>query len=426
MYAKRAVLAAFAALFMRIYYDWEFRRRFAQTTISTKLGQTFILYFARFLLGYLVPPIMTNFWHVWPTNPSQDGLPYLDHLRYVRRTRYGPHHREELDELLPVEGQEYAHADRSKVFMPSGVAHMFLYLAREMIRCTAGAFAYHEHFLPTKLGRVKDECPAVLFAHGGGWVVQGTDVQLGQLSAIARGANMAVFTYNYPLAPEDPFPAAVVSTLRAMSYLKTNRGYSSLALVGDSAGGNLVTMAAMFVSNPDLMRKLAEAAQVDCDKWDYPQVSCVVSWYSILDDLEWKNPKLEHAWLQSGVQVVWDMYLGPQPALEGKCTVVQWKDEIRSYPPIFSLAGSYDPLGLRESTEAFHQMLTEQVGADQCEMKIYNGTHGFVGYPASFQQAAWGGDSQHWKQGCLQATLDTIAFLKKHHAHNLRDKVLGG
>ncbi|KAH9262419.1 hypothetical protein BASA82_000521 [Batrachochytrium salamandrivorans] len=322
---------------------------------------------------------------------SQDGVPYLDHIKYVRRTRYGPHEREELDELLPVEGQEYAHANRTQVFMPNGILHMATHLASQALHLVTSGFAHHPHHLPTKLGRVKDNASRNLFGHGGGWVCQGTDVQLGQLPSIVRGTGMAVYTFNYALAPEDPYPAGVISCLRALSYLKTHRGYDSVALLGESAGGNLVTMAAMFLYNPELMAKLAVAAKLDCDTWEYPAVSCVVN--SVLD---------------------------------GKCTVVQWKDEIKAYPPTLSISGSYDPLGICESTKVFHRVLVEELQIEGCELKIYPATHGFVGYPASFQQAISGGTDKHWREACWQATLDSCQFLKTHHESNLRAKVLGG
>lgn len=423
---KHVVLAVLAGFLLRVRYDWAFRRRVVQAVIASKTATAVLLPIVRFLLGYLIPPALVNFVYVWPTMGSQDGVAYLDHIKYVRRTRYGPHEREELDELLPVEGQEYAHANRTQVFMPNGVLHMATHLASQALHLVTSGFAHHPHYLPTKLGRVKDSAPAILFGHGGGWVCQGTDVQLGQLPSIVRGTGMAVYTFNYALAPEDPYPAGLISCLRALSYLKTHRGYDSVALLGESAGGNLVTMAAMFVCNPELMAKLALAAKLDCDAWDYPHVSCLVSWYSILDHQAWDDPAVEHAYMRGGMNFVWDLYLGKTPALDGKCTVVQWKDEIKAYPPTLSISGSYDPLGICESTKVFHHALSEELQIQGCELKIYTGTHGFVGYPASFQQAISGGTDKHWKEACWQATLDTCQFLKTHHEANLRTRVLGG
>ena len=65
--------------------------------------------------------------------------------------------------------------------------------------------------LPPKR-RADENIPSVLFLHGGGWVAPGTDVQLQQLTPIAR-SGVDIYLINYPLAPESPFPEAVLSTL---------------------------------------------------------------------------------------------------------------------------------------------------------------------------------------------------------------------
>jgi acetyl esterase/lipase len=128
--------------------------------------------------------------------------------------------------------------------------------------------------------------------------------------------------------------------------------------------------------------------------------------------------------LWQGLEAVWEWYLSPNPKLEGKATVCQWEDELETYPPTLSLAGSYDPLGLCESTREFDAMLKRK--GVPSTFTQYEATHGFIGYPPSMQQALAGGDGAHWKENCAQATEETVAFLVRHHGQNRRTRILGG
>ena len=67
-----------------------------------------------------------------------------------------------------------------------------------------------------------------------------------------------VYAIDYPLAPEQPFPAALLSTLRAIAFVKEHCGCDEVDLLGDSAGGNLATMAAALLANPGLMQAFVQ------------------------------------------------------------------------------------------------------------------------------------------------------------------------
>jgi monoterpene epsilon-lactone hydrolase len=80
---------------------------------------------------------------------------------------------------------------------------------------------------------------AVMHIHGG-WFNWGSAQAYRHLAGhIAVGAGVAAFLPDYRLAPEYPFPAAV-EDIRACYVGLTERGFSKIAITGDSAGGNLV------------------------------------------------------------------------------------------------------------------------------------------------------------------------------------------
>ena len=80
----------------------------------------------------------------------------------------------------------------------------------------------------------------VLYLHGGGYVAGNLDFACGFGSAIAVRCGIRVFTVEYRLAPEHPYPAALDDAMDAYGYLLSS-GYdpSRILLCGESAGGGL-------------------------------------------------------------------------------------------------------------------------------------------------------------------------------------------
>ena len=83
---------------------------------------------------------------------------------------------------------------------------------------------------------------SVLYFHGGGYVSGSPPERyLPLAAAVALAANARVHVVDYRLAPETRFPGAFDDCLRAYDWLVTRSGANpqTLALLGDSAGGNL-------------------------------------------------------------------------------------------------------------------------------------------------------------------------------------------
>jgi acetyl esterase/lipase len=88
--------------------------------------------------------------------------------------------------------------------------------------------------------RTEDARPdqAVMYIHGG-WFSWGSAQAYRHLAGhIAAQTRTAVFVPDYRLAPENPFPAAA-EDIRACYIGLTERGFSRIAVAGDSAGGTL-------------------------------------------------------------------------------------------------------------------------------------------------------------------------------------------
>ena len=80
----------------------------------------------------------------------------------------------------------------------------------------------------------------ILYLHGGGYACGNLDYATGAGSMLCAKCNIPVFTAEYRLAPEHPYPAALDDAMDAYGHLLSS-GYdpSRIVLCGDSAGGGL-------------------------------------------------------------------------------------------------------------------------------------------------------------------------------------------
>lgn len=92
--------------------------------------------------------------------------------------------------------------------------------------------------------------PALVFFHGGGWVVGNRDTHDVLCRSLCTESGCAVYSVEYRLAPEHRFPAAFEDACTAVTALAARADElrmdpRRLAVGGDSAGGNLATAAAL-------------------------------------------------------------------------------------------------------------------------------------------------------------------------------------
>jgi len=119
--------------------------------------------------------------------------------------------------------------------------------------------------VPVRIYRPSDgsNLPAVIFFHGGGWVIGNLDSHDNLCRAMCSAMNAVVVSVAYRLAPEDVFPAAIDDSDAAVAWVAASAGElgidgSRISVAGDSAGGNLAAAAAVTARD----NGLALAAQL--------------------------------------------------------------------------------------------------------------------------------------------------------------------
>ncbi|ODP38339.1 alpha/beta hydrolase [Sphingomonas turrisvirgatae] len=90
--------------------------------------------------------------------------------------------------------------------------------------------------------------PAVMFFHGGGFVIGDIETHASIAAEMARQLDLPVISIDYRLSPEHKWPAASDDCEAAIRWVAANppelgRKVTSLALAGDSAGGQLAAVA---------------------------------------------------------------------------------------------------------------------------------------------------------------------------------------
>jgi acetyl esterase/lipase len=178
---------------------------------------------------------------------------------------------------------------------------------------------------------------AVLWLHSGGWT-SGTRTETGPVVDHLCDEGAIVFSADYRLTPNHPFPAQIHDVKRAIRYLKAHRAdfpFETLIVAGGSSGGHLAALAATSAGDlepPDLPRELAEQDS---------RVDGAVSLSGIMDLTRFWTA--DHGWAKP----LSDGFLGCDsascdPTVMLEASPAHWVDV--NDPPLFLVAGAGDTL----------------------------------------------------------------------------------
>ncbi|MGQ0741994.1 MAG: alpha/beta hydrolase [Alphaproteobacteria bacterium] len=99
-----------------------------------------------------------------------------------------------------------------------------------------------------------DPLPAIVFFHGGGFVVGDLDCYDPLCRMLANESGCRVISVDYRLAPENEFPAAVEDCYATLKWAEASAAAlgidaNRIAVAGDSAGGNLAAVSVLLAKD---------------------------------------------------------------------------------------------------------------------------------------------------------------------------------
>ncbi|MES0199712.1 alpha/beta hydrolase [Mesorhizobium sp. M7A.F.Ca.US.010.02.1.1] len=101
------------------------------------------------------------------------------------------------------------------------------------------------------IGAPQSGAPALLYLHGGGWVIGNLDSHDEICRLMANLGNAVIVCPDYRLAPDHKFPAGLEDCLATLRFLAENAAdlgidIRRIGVAGDSAGGNLAAVLALL------------------------------------------------------------------------------------------------------------------------------------------------------------------------------------
>ncbi|EIM73548.1 esterase/lipase [Nitratireductor aquibiodomus RA22] len=216
--------------------------------------------------------------------------------------------------------------------------------------------------------------PAVLYFHGGGFVLGDIEAYDNQSRMLAALSGADIVFVNYRLAPEPPFPAPVEDAIAALGWIgshSADMGFDKrrIALAGDSAGGNLAINAALAARDreiPDIAALILLYPVTDFrpfgGKTSYPSIEAYGDGYFL--DKSLMDMFARH-------------YLGRSGKLNDPRVSPLLADNLAQLPPTTVITAGHDPL--RDQGLAFFEAL--KAGGTSATYRCMEGmVHNFMGH----------------------------------------------
>jgi acetyl esterase len=216
---------------------------------------------------------------------------------------------------------------------------------------------------------------ALVYFHGGGWVVGSLDSADGSCRALANRSRCVVISIDYRLAPETKFPGAVEDAFAAVRWVADQAtdlriDPARIAVGGASAGGNLAAAAALVArerGGPAIAFQLLTVPATELSSRADSHREFAEGYGLTAADMTWYGTHYVRT---------------PADADDPHASVL--RADLHGMPPAFVITAECDPL--RDDGEAYAERLRALGIA--ARYKRYPGMfHGFMGFPSVLPEA---------------------------------------
>jgi acetyl esterase len=168
----------------------------------------------------------------------------------------------------------------------------------------------------------------IVFVHGGGWIAGSVAQYDPDVRLLARLTGATVVSIDYRLAPEHPFPAGLDDSVAVVRHA-AGLPHRGMALVGDSAGGNLAVGTALALRDDRLLDAvLALYPCVDPDAFE---------------NFSYKENGTDYLLTTDAMRLYWDLYTGTTESRKNPWAAPSLAN-LRGLPSIVIASADYDPL----------------------------------------------------------------------------------
>lgn len=223
---------------------------------------------------------------------------------------------------------------------------------------------------------------AVVFFHGGGFVLGDLDMHELSCRNLANASGHKIISVDYRLAPEHKFPAAPEDCYAATQWVAKNAAQLQIAanrisVAGDSAGGNLATVVALMARdrNGPALHKQVLVYPVT----EYFSAAQTTPHASYVENAEGNFLTAE------AMDHFWHLYLEKISDADSVYASPLRAKDLSALPPAIVLTAEYDPL--RDEGERYAERLRE-AGVPVTLRRFDGMIHGFWGLMESVSKPA--------------------------------------
>jgi len=231
--------------------------------------------------------------------------------------------------------------------------------------------------LTVRIYRPRDALRAALvYFHGGGWVVGSLDSADGTCRALTNRSRCVVISIGYRLAPETKFPGAVEDAYAATRWVADNAADlridpTRIAVGGASAGGNLAAAVALLArerGGPKIAFQLLTVPVTELRSTARSTDEFAEGYGLTRADMEWYGSH----------------YIASDAERDHPYASVLRAD-LHGMPPAFVITAECDPL--RDDGEAYAERLSK-LGIAARYQRYPGMFHGFMSFPGVLPEAA--------------------------------------
>lgn len=215
----------------------------------------------------------------------------------------------------------------------------------------------------------EEQLPAIMYFHGGGWVIGDKESYDRLIREIAIGAHAAVVFVNFTRSPEARYPVALEECYAATEWIARNGEHlnvdgARLAVVGDSAGANLATVVARLA-------KERGGPTIASQMLFYPTTD------AIFETRSYRQFNEGYFLSRNSMKWFWNHY-APDIAVRSEPNASPLRaslEQLRGLPPAVVITAEFDVL--RDEGEAYARKLSD-AGVPTMAIRYLGTIHAFT------------------------------------------------